>query len=165
MLDPLLDLYDKNLAYARRLVADVPAERWAEQPAEAVNHPAWVLGHLTITSDRVAGKMLLGLDAQVPDKWSELFGPSSTPGSDVKQYPPGEELTTALRGIHGHIAGALRELDADKLNAPPASEKFAERFPTLAHGLTHVLIAHENLHLGQLSAWRRTLGFPAVSLG
>jgi len=34
--------------------------------------------------------------------------------------------------------------------------------PTRGDLLAHILTTHEATHLGQLSAWRRQLGFPPV---
>ncbi len=46
MIAEILRNYGLTLDYLRRLIADVPDERLTEQPAGAVNHPAWVIGHL-----------------------------------------------------------------------------------------------------------------------
>jgi hypothetical protein len=164
MIDPLLDLYAKNLAYTKHLLADVHTEQTAKQPAEAVNHPLWIVGHLATTSDIVAGHYLLGLSRQLPESWEALFGPQSTPVDDFGQYPPMNDLLTALHGAHAAVDQAARELKAEALADPTPFDRFRDRFPTLGHSLTHVLVGHENLHLGQLSAWRRVLGFEAVPL-
>jgi len=164
MIEALLDYYAKNLAYTRHLLADVHTEQAARQPAEGVNHPLWIVGHLAMTSDRVAGKNLLGLAPQLPDSWSELFGPRSVPVDDFGRYPPLNDLVTALQGVHGAVDEAVRALGAGALDQPTPFERFRERLPTLGHSLTHVLVGHENLHLGQLSTWRRVYGYGPVSL-
>ena len=41
-------------------------------------------------------------------------------------------------------------------------DSMAETLPTLADLLSYLLSTHEAMHLGQLSAWRRQLGLPAV---
>lgn len=164
MRDVLLDLYAKNLANVKQLLADVHGESAARQPVEGMNHPLWIVGHLTVVSDRVGGHHLLGLEAQLPDRWGELFGPRTTPVGDFGRYPPLNELLTALQGSHAAVDRAVRSLEADALAQPTPFERFEERFPTLGHSLTHVLVAHENLHLGQLSAWRRALGYESVAM-
>ena len=35
-------------------------------------------------------------------------------------------------------------------------------WPTLGDGLVWMIASHENIHLGQLSAWRRVQGLPSV---
>jgi uncharacterized damage-inducible protein DinB len=165
MIDTLLHLYARNLDYAQALVGDLSETQVCAQPAEAVNHPAWVIGHLAMTSDRVVNKGVLQGQAQLPDAWSQPFGPNSTPVSDREQYPAMDELCQALSSIHQHVDAAVRALDDQALNEANPMQRLADRLPTKGHALTHVLIAHENLHLGQLSAWRRVQGYPAVSLG
>jgi hypothetical protein len=57
MTDPLLHTWTLNLGYAKRLVADIPDDTMALQPAPGMNHAAWVLGHLACTADML-GDML-----------------------------------------------------------------------------------------------------------
>jgi hypothetical protein len=64
MLDRLLHARNLNLAYARCLVADVPAETMAFQPVAGMNHAARVLGHLACTGDMFGG--LIGLQPVCP---------------------------------------------------------------------------------------------------
>jgi hypothetical protein len=40
--------------------------------------------------------------------------------------------------------------------------RWKEIMPTVGIALPYLLLVHENQHLGQLSAWRRVLGLPAV---
>jgi len=164
MLQPLLDAYEKNLTYAKRLAGDLPNEWICEQPSDGVNHPAWIVGHLALTSDRMAGQRLLGLSPQLPDNWTGLFGPGTVPSSDRTEYPLMEDLLTALRGIHAHLDRAVRGHDPQHMSQPIQDDELAGMFPTVGHGLMQVLVRHEMLHLGQFSQWRRIQGFPAVSL-
>jgi hypothetical protein len=92
MLAPLLHTWNLNLGYAKRLVADIPDDTMAIQPAPHMNHAAWVLGH-----------------------------PAPTPIEEVRGF-----------------------------------------LPTLGDSFVFVMAAHENMHLGQLSAWRRVQGMGRV---
>src|SRR5688500_6942528 len=40
------------VGYCKMLVGDLDDERLAEQPLPGVNHPAWILGHLTVVAHR-----------------------------------------------------------------------------------------------------------------
>ena len=48
MIDALLLGWDRNLDYAKRLLADVPEDRMAHQPAVHMNHPAWIFSHVNL---------------------------------------------------------------------------------------------------------------------
>ena len=79
MFDHILYLYGFNLQFARILVADVTPEQFSQQPGGVVNHPAWSLGHLVLSSDQLA--QFVGQGADLSDGDAELFKAGSTPTS------------------------------------------------------------------------------------
>ena len=161
MIEALLAMYEKNLDYSRRLVADIPDARATAQPSpqSPMNHAAWVLGHLAQVADFYGTQ--LGLPATAPKEWGAMFGGSSKP-SDGQGYPSKAALLKALEDGHARVAAAVRAKETALWQTPPADEKRRQRFPTMGHFLVHVLINHEAIHLGQLSAWRRVQGLPSV---
>jgi hypothetical protein len=162
MIDALILLYDRNLDYARRLIADVPAEKMAAQPVPGatMNHAAWVIGHLARTADFVGQQF--GLPAATPPAWGDLFGGGSKPDAAPGRYPDKAVLLKALEDGHRRVAAALAGFDPARLEQPPADEKRRARFPTTAAMLIHMCVGHEQVHLGQLSAWRRAQKLPPV---
>ena len=85
MLSPLLHAWNLNLGYAKRLVADLPDNQLAFQPAPHMNHAAWVLGHLACTADMLGA--MIGARPICPPEWTSLFDWNSTPSSDASLYP------------------------------------------------------------------------------
>ncbi|MEM9346194.1 MAG: DinB family protein [Planctomycetota bacterium] len=166
MIDSLLHLYEDNLGYARRLVDDLTPEQMTAQPGTgaAVNHAAWVLGHLALVAHVNGASYLLGLD--VAPESSVLgpddFGGGSTPKPDAALYPDKDKLLGLLASGHARVAEALARRTAGELDQPTPHPGLAARFPRFGGALTHVLVRHEMLHLGQLSAWRRVQGLPSV---
>ncbi len=161
MLDAVLRIYDYNLQQLRKLVQDIPDDQMCSFAGPLVNHPAWVLGHLCQTAD-LAG-VLLGLEPTLPDGWAERYGRGSTPAEDPSRYESKTELLDRLQTLHERVAGALRDRDAASLDVPTPHERLKTRFPTLAEALVFILIGHESIHLGQLTAWRRAKGLPSAS--
>lgn len=159
MIEHLLALYEKNLDYARRLVADVPDEKLAHQPAPRMNHPAWVLGHLARAADFTLA--IFEQQPLCPPEWAKVYGRDSQPTSDRGAYGSKAELLHALERAHQHVSAALRCADWTRLDGPPA-ENYRARFPTKWQLLIHMMTGHEQMHLGQLSAWRRVQGMPSV---
>jgi hypothetical protein len=155
-------LYAFVLNYARLLSADIDEARMAEQPAAGMNHPAWILGHLAICTDYAA--KVLGLEKQCPDQWHKQFGPGSTPTSDRSAYPSKAELLAALAAGHERIAAAALNADPKRMASPHKVDiAFVKVWmPTLGDLLAHLMTTHPASHLGQLSAWRRTMGLPGV---
>jgi uncharacterized damage-inducible protein DinB len=162
MIDAILLAFERNLDYARRLVADLPDAKMAAQPVPGakMNHAAWVLGHLARTTDFIGSQF--GLTGVTPAAWADLFGGSSKPDAAPDRYPNKATLLAALEEGHRRVADALRQVDSATLNQPPAAERLRARFPTVESMLIHMCVAHEQVHLGQLSAWRRAQSLPAV---
>lgn len=160
-INTILDLYGKNLEYAQKLVADLPADKWAFWPAPKMNHAAWVIGHLARTSD-LAASLIDGKPTVHPEIWMTLFGPVSQPTDDASVYPAGAELLAELEKAHARLTQAMTKADLSVLDQPPALERLRGRFPTLRPFIFHVMLTHEMVHLGQLSAWRRVQGLPGV---
>jgi hypothetical protein len=118
MLAPLLHTWNLNLGSAKRLVADIPNDRMAIQPAPHMNPAAWVLRPPACTADMLGA--IIDAKPVCPPEWTALFDWNSSPSSDASRYPTKSLLLKALEE------------------------------------------AHENMHLGQLSAWSRVQGMGRV---
>jgi len=149
-----------NLGYARRLVADLEADQMCKQPAAATNHAAWVLGHLAETCDFAA--KLLGEEPALAESWADLFGWNTKPCDDASIYPDKQTLLAALTEGHELVVHALERTPDELLDGKSPFEEALDDMPTLGDLLTYIMTTHEGIHLGQLSAWRRVCGLPAV---
>ncbi|MEX0775269.1 MAG: DinB family protein [Phycisphaeraceae bacterium] len=162
MIQQIIALYEKNHDYARRLIADLPDEKLAFQPGPNMNHAAWVIGHLALTADRVTCGFTLGLASKLPAEWGPLLGGKSTPTDDRQAYPSKDVLWQAYDDAHARVVVAVQQLAPADLEKATPHEGFGQRFPTIGIALLHTMIGHEQVHLGQLSAWRRVQGMPPV---
>lgn len=160
MTGPLLHTWNLNLGYAKRLVADIPDHAMAHQPAPEMNHAAWVLGHLACTADMLGA--MIGVQPVCPADWPTRFDWNSSPSSDAGRYPAKATLLTALEDAHAGIAAALPGVPASRWSDPTPIEDIRGFLPTLGDCFVFVMAAHENMHLGQLSAWRRVQGMGRV---
>ena len=156
MLDHVTFLYGFNLAFAKRLVKDVSAEQMAAQPGGVINHPAWSLGHLVATADRLGH--LLGLESSLPEGWSETFKSGDEPSSDASAYPSKQEILAALEEQHARNTETVKKLDAARFAEPHPDEGTRPYFPTLGDQIIFMMTSHEMDHLGQIAAWRRAMG-------
>jgi hypothetical protein len=161
MLDLLRPTYDFALTYANKLVADIPDDQLAAQPVpgRAMNHAAFLLGHLAWANDN--GAALLGLPRAHDDAWKDLFGMGARPLPDRARYPDKATLLAALAAAHARLADAVANATPEAL-AQPAPERMRRMFPTVGHMLAGLMTAHYANHNGQLSAWRRAMGFPSA---
>jgi hypothetical protein len=161
MFDLVIPVYNFTLTYAQKLVADLPDEQMCAQPVpgRVMNHPAFILGHLAWAEDGAAS--FLGGEPTLGADWKALFGMGETPQADRSRYPAKAALLKELEGAHARLVAAVSGATPDVL-AKPAPERMRNRFPTVGHALLGLMTGHASSHLGQLSAWRRAMGFPSV---
>jgi hypothetical protein len=161
MIDAILRTWSRQRDYAQRLVADLSDVDMVSQPVPGVvmNHPAWTFGHIGIYPPVLAA-ILDGRSFEDPIK--HRYGRDSRPVSDVRAYPPKAELMAEYFAGHDQLAAVLEGADPAVLSRPIPLARWKERFPFIADAVVHLMIDHESTHLGQVSAWRRAGGRPAV---
>ena len=159
-----------GIGYAKLLLADVTDQdcsRFARIGDTVIesNHPAFILGHLTLYPTRVVGQ--LGQDvASVapPETFEKLFSHEAKCLDDPDRtiYPPLDEITTVMMSGYDTAIKLLESTDDEAFLAENPIERLRDRFPTLGSALGFYVGGHMMMHLGQLSAWRRTMGMGAA---
>ena len=160
----LTQRFATNLDYARRLVDGLTEAQADDAPAPGMNTPRWIVGHLAQTADMVT----LGLIWQQPrsiEPWDAWFNGGTTPTPRAGDQPTLAQTMQRLEQLHQTISGLVGTSSPDfyERSVPDtAPEGFRQRFSTVGTALAHTMLLHEMQHLGQLSAWRRVQGLPAV---
>ena len=160
MLDHVLTVARFNATLLEKMTADLPDADLTRQPLNLPNHPAWILGHLTVVYGNIG--RILGLPVPFPESYPTLFSRETVPSNDRAHYPPKAELLTAFRQVHTATVDALARASPDQPAAPNPVEPLRPFFPTLGDLLVAGLTSHHALHLGQLSDWRRANGYPRI---
>jgi len=162
-IDGLLFSWQKNIDYGPKLVADLDDAQMVLQPVLAngapSNHPAWVFSHLNLYLPVVVA-IIEGKEFEDPK--GHPFGMLSTPQSDRNLYPTKQELVETFVVGHERIAQLLRDADDTVLERPINLPRWKQVMPKAGIALPYIMLNHENVHLGQLSAWRRIQGMPSV---
>ena len=153
----------KNLDYGQKLVADLDQDQMISQPAPkgeaASNHPAWVLSHLNVYMPLVS-KALAGESFEDPKEHE--FGMQSKPLSDASVYASKDKLIGDYVSFHEKVIGQMEAGDDSIFDTKVQLPRWQPVMPTVGVLLPYLLCNHENMHLGQLSAWRRIQGMPSV---
>lgn len=157
---PILHSFAYGLEFLREQVADVAAADMVAQPAGIVNHPAWVIGHLTYTCQLLGGAV--GVPTWLPEDWGPRFGTGSTPVADPRAYEGKEPALAAVGDAQERVRLAVERLDDGQLDQPFPEPSYRDVFPTVRHALTQVLVGHTALHIGQVGVWRRAMGLPRM---
>ena len=163
MKEIVLSLYAMNLSYTRKLVADVADDQMCAQPVpgRVMNHAAFLLGHLAWVSDNVSAT-LAGTTPVLPADWKDTYGRGAVPVIDRSCYRSKADLLKVLEDAHARMADAFSKAPANVLAQPPP-ERLRNRFPTTGHVAVAMMTSHGAVHNGQISAWRRALGWPPIT--
>jgi hypothetical protein len=160
-LNPILHSFKFGLDYLREQVADVNEADMVAQPNGIMNHPAWVIGHLTHACQMLGG--VVGIPNWLPDDWASRFGTGSVPVADLSRYETKANALLILQDAQSRIIQRVEQLDEALLDQPFPDPSYLEVFPTIRHALTQVLVGHTANHVGQVSLWRRAMGLPPMS--
>jgi len=154
----------RNRVYAERLVGDLSADKWTQQPIAhlRLNHPAWILSHLNVYTP-LCTAMLRG--TPFDDPIDHMFGQRSEVVNDPGVYESGPTLLAEFTRLHDVAGEALGDADAPVFARPTPLDRWRAVHPTIGDMLVTLMVKHEAGHLGQLSAWRRAMGLPRVSMG
>lgn len=157
-----------GLAYAERLLKDIPADKFARlatvggQAIES-NHPAFIFGHLSLYPCRIVAD--LGGDTgqiEPSEEFQQLFAPSAhcVDDPDGTVYPPMEQVTERFFTSHRLAMETLQSADDSQFMGINPNEQMRGKFATAGAMHAFYVGGHLMLHLGQLSAWRRVWGLP-----
>jgi len=160
-LSSLLRAWSHQREYAERLTADLTPDLVFRVPpgGALMNNPAWVLCHLSVYSPVLVG-MLTGGSPE--DPLEHRYGRKSAPTLSPADYPGWSALRGHYLDSHELVVPALRGAPPEVLEAPPTIERFRSRWPRLRDVVVHLMVHHESVHLGQISAWRRVCALPSV---
>jgi hypothetical protein len=158
---------EMGLKYGDRMVAGVEPAQFARLASPggkvvASNHPAFVFGHLSLYPVRVI--KALGADSTGLEPSAEFLKVFDRECQCVDDpsgtiYPPMDQVMDRFRKAYAAAAEAIRQADERILAEPNANEAMRARFPTQAAMFNFYLGGHVMMHLGQISAWRRMMGF------
>jgi hypothetical protein len=153
--------WDNQFRYAAALLADLSEDQIALRPGGNMNHPAWILGHVSLYHP-AAVALLAGLEFDDP-KDDDLYGFAGRgPIDDPSVYGGKAALLDRFAEGHEQVAQSLLMAKPEDFQRPPSLARWAAQYPTVEFMLPDLLIFHESMHLGQISIWRRAAGLPGI---
>ena len=127
-----------------------------------MNHPSWILGHLSIYYPIVPALLRAApFDDPADDPLFGFRGRGPLP--DLDTYGTKESQLKRFTEGHERVAAALLSATPEQLNQRPSLARWAEMYPTVEFMLPDLLLHHESLHIGQLSLWPVQQGCPESS--
>jgi hypothetical protein len=160
-VESMIYAWDNQLRYALALVDDLTDEQFVLRPGGNMNHPAWILGHVSLYHP-VTVQLLAGAPIDDP-KGNKLFGfAGQGPVDDIAVYGSKRAVVSRFAEGHEQVAQALMAAKPQALTRPPSLERWAKMYSTVEFMLPDLLIFHEAMHIGQISIWRRAAGLQGV---
>ena len=161
MRSAIRSVLESNTKYALALVGGVDEVQMIAQPVAGVtmNHPAWVLSHLNVYAPIATAA--LRRDA-FEDPAGHRYGRKSRVVNDAGEYMGKDALVAEYERIHRETLAALASADDGVFSEATPLARWREANPTIGALMVMLLVKHESIHLGQLSAWRRAMGLPPV---
>jgi len=159
MADIMLHGLKKSLGYGELLVKDIPADKFSHMPYPTLNHPAFIIGHLSIYPNRLLN--MIGRTDLVKEKpgYPELFQAGTPCMQKDGCYPKKEEIVSHYVERYTAIATLLPTLEDEIFSSEnPMEGRIKEMFPQVGLAFNFLLNNHHMMHLGQVSAWRRCVG-------
>tara|TARA_R110002049_G_scaffold4601_5_gene32008 strand:+ start:19595 stop:20119 length:525 start_codon:yes stop_codon:yes gene_type:complete len=155
-----------GIGYVERLLKDVTPENFARlakvgDTTIESNHPAFILGHLSLYACRVIDQVGQDATAYEPSEaFEKVFSKDATCVDDPHGtiYPPMDEVVSAMLESYRAAADALDAADDAVLMEPNPNEAMRGKFPTKGAMMAFYVGGHVMLHVGQMSAWRRAMG-------
>lgn len=155
-----------SLAYNERLTADIPAAQFATMVKNGdvvidANHPAFLLGHLSIYAHNIIDDLGGDSSAVKPtDHYQELFSHKSTcvNDPDATIYPGKDELIERVTAAYTAAIEALEAAPNEAFAVPNPNESMRDKFASAGAMHGFYVGGHFMMHMGQLSTWRRMMG-------
>jgi len=152
---------------AEALTKGVTPEQFRRKPQGIdTNSAAFNFGHLAVYPERIL-EMIGRTDIAKPDqKYVDWFSQGKTCLDDPegKVYPPMNEIMERFYSRYRAAVEAVKSADDSVFDRPNPSpnERFRTMLPTVGAALAFMLDGHCQMHLGQVSTWRRCMGLPSA---
>lgn len=159
-MDAVVRRFSYCLDYLRHQVTDLSDLEMVQQPDGIMNHPAWTIGHLTISCQAIGGE--IGIPRWLPESWGQRFGMGSVPVCNTENYDTKNQSLLILQDAQARITQAVSDLDESQLRQPMPDQRYHEFLPTVHDAIIQILVAHTSYHVGQVAIWRRKMNLSPV---
>lgn len=152
------------MSYGEKLCADIPADKFGHMPMKGVNSALFNMGHLAIYPEFVLGMIdRKDLVQAVDPTWEALFKNGSPCLEQDGRYPEKQPIMERFKARYAAVADVLPSVSDDLFAKPnPMGGRMTEILPTIGAAVMFMCGSHLQMHLGQVSAWRRVIGLGSV---
>ena len=149
-----------SIGYAEKLCLDIPPDTFGHIPIKNVNHPLFNIGHLGLYAENTLG--LIGredLALKIDPGQVELFKNGAPCLEQDGCYPSKDRVLKNFVDRYKILADELPRVTDEFFTRPnPMSGQLPEMLPTVGAVVMFMCGSHLQMHLGQISVWRRVMG-------
>ncbi len=157
MKHTIINLFNFQLLYLKKVVRNIPEERLYEKQLEGFNSAGWLLGHICVEADDVFIHLNVSYNKLEPT-WYTWFKNSTGVVKSFDDLPTKELLLSKLEERYNLLSSLYLNLtDGQRLSSHP-SEMLKEVFPTLDSWFAHHLTTHLAIHNGNIVVWKKMIG-------
>ena len=157
------DIIRDVIKFAHRVtnayLSDLSDDDLLVRPLPAMNHTAWLLGHLICSEHSIMTRIGVVMP-DLPPGFADNYAAQTSRSDDPKLFATKTEYLSLWETRRAAILTALDATTEAELTepAPESMHRYAE---TVAAAFRHIG-THELMHAGQLVAVRRKLGKPVL---
>ena len=149
------------IPFADMLVSDIDPDKFADRCGTTINHPAFVLGHLTYYAGICM--QMMGGEIEFTETEKELYEHGRECLDDPSLYPPKAEAIATFNDRVNTVADFLETCDESAFAKSSEGTWIEKHVNTMGGLIAFMMIGHVTFHLGQISAWRRVAGMGPAS--
>jgi hypothetical protein len=146
-----------TLGYADKLVQTIPADIFSHMARADLNSAGFCIGHLALYASAVAGMLGHKELGDAPAGYEELFKHGSPCVDRPGLYPSKDALIAEFTKGWTKVADILPGVDESVFAQANPMAQMAEKLPTVGAMVAFMCLSHNQMHLGQISAWRRVM--------
>lgn len=155
----------QSLGFGELLLKDIAAERFRRIPDGVhMSSPAFIYGHLATYPNMILN--MWGMDERsttdpaTQSRFEASFGRGQPALDDPEGtiYPDMETIVSVWKRGYASLLDAAPSVPAEVLAQTNPIERLQATLPTVGAMSSFLMIGHQMMHLGQVSAWRRVMG-------
>lgn len=157
MEETIIELFDFQLLYLKRLVENIPENRLYENQVEGFNSAGWILAHLCIEAEDVFNYLNIPYE-KLNTKWPNLLNNIRKNSSSFNQLPTKGELLAILEERYALLSNKYLELTDFERKSNHPSKMLRDIFSNVDSWFAHHLTTHIAIHCGNIVVLKKLLG-------
>lgn len=149
------ELYNFQKYYLLKIVQNIPEEKFFKNEPNKINSPGWIIGHLIVEIQDIFNHLNIQIES-LPENWFLNFkGGKSLDKFNIKSLATKKELIQTFELRYDILMKIYSELTEEQKSSNHPSKMFSETYTNIDSWITHHLITHLAVHIGNITTWKK----------